>query len=419
MPFFNSAYRTETRSSVSDEAQSTAVTKWIEPDNALTLRMIDTIEELDRHELAWRELFEIHASTHQMFQSFAWTRTWATYYLNQRRFDALALAIVVVWSGNRLVLVLPLAVYRFSGLRILRCLGAPVSQYGDALVDRTVVDDVTVCRALSLAIEQTQCDVVDLRKVRHDAEIRPALEALGAVVVHRAQAPFVDLAQAVDREGYWKWFSGQARKQRRKRRRQLAEIGPLKFATLEAGCCAAIEARQAIAMKRKALSASGRLSLIVHDDRFEQFFVDLARVCDRGAQVRVSILSCGDHVIAREIGIVCKRGYAAHVGVFDPEYARFAPGRLQIDDKIEHCLEEGLLTFDFLAPEDDYKWEFADAAVPVLDYALVVTTRGAMFDRLVVRGALPLVRSMKNVLPSLRPKVVAAHLYSALRLGKA
>lgn len=340
----------------------------------------------------WRELFHRSARAQHVFQSFSWLSTWAEHYMSGAREHDLA--IVAVRWNERLCLLLPLVTRRQAGLTVLQWMGDPVSQYGDALISRDAVDQGLLREALLFAAQETGADLIDLRKVRDDANVVPALVQLGATVIAEQKAPYIDLAQAKTMNGYLDRFSSSTRKQRRRRRRRLEEIGKVDFERLGPGERAKAESRETIRHKRKTLLASAYLTVL--DGRFERFFEEVCeKSCDEIEAV-VSVLRCGDQAIAREIGLKCKDGYIAHVGVFDDTFAKYAPGSQQIDETILTCFETGTQTYDLLAPADEYKLALADGSVGVRDYVYALTHRGAAYASIVLKTGRPFVRGLRD-----------------------
>ena len=105
----------------------------------------------------------------------------------------LSLAIVIARSGGRLVMVLPFAIERTFGLRQLVWMGAPLSQYGDVLIDAGIEAAPALRAAWSFAMKQLKPDLVWLRKVRDDAAVTPLMREIGAAVTQRLEAPYIDL----------------------------------------------------------------------------------------------------------------------------------------------------------------------------------------------------------------------------------
>ena len=347
----------------------------------------------------WDQLFEAHGQAHQCFQSFAWNRHWCTHYLDRRPGDARRLAIVTARLDGQLILVCPLAECRHGGLVHLHWMGAPVSQYGDALLsDHPAAPDL-LRDGLEFAARITGADLLDLRKVRADSAAAPVLETLGARTLNKEPAPYMDLASAEDFESYAERFSARSRKQRRRRRRRLDELGGLKLVCLEPGDEASAQAALTVKHKRDSLRRTNVIAPALEDTRFEFFFRDVANETAQSTDCLVSLLCCGDDVIAREIGLQCKDGYLAHVAVYDEAYARFGPGVLQIEDMMAQCYARGLGTYDLLAPADSYKLSLADGTVEVCDYVRPLTRRGAIYAHSVLGFVRPLVRRMKHKAP--------------------
>ena len=340
---------------------------------------------------AWNALFAAHAKPCQVFQSHTWVETWCRHYLPAAAKGRLAVG--TAWQGDELVAVLPMVTSYCAGLTILRWLGEPVSQYGDAIVAphaRPLLQPLLVHVA-----HETRAGVMDLRKVREDAAIRTVVESLGGVTTAEQSAPFVDLSSAPDADAYLARFSSNSRKQRRRRRRRLEEAGAVRFDWMAPGREAANEAAVTVREKRATLPAGDFTSAL--DARFEAFFADIAAANSPDISCRVSLLHCGDKVIAREIGLVAKEGYVAHVGTFDADYGRFAPGTMQIDETIGACCSDGIATYDFLAPANDYKVALADGQVPVRDYAVPFSRRGALYGDLMLRSARPVAKRVRDV----------------------
>ncbi len=88
----------------------------------------------DALEPAWNDLYERAGRGSQVFQAFNWNWHWCNHYLADTNDTNVSLAVVTAWRGDRLVLVLPLALTRAAGLKQLVWMGEPVSHSGDALV---------------------------------------------------------------------------------------------------------------------------------------------------------------------------------------------------------------------------------------------------------------------------------------------
>jgi CelD/BcsL family acetyltransferase involved in cellulose biosynthesis len=69
-----------------------------------------------------------------LFQTFNWNWHWANHYLSAAQPAATPLAIVTAHRQGRLIGLWPLVLVASGGLKVLRWMGEPVSQYGDVLI---------------------------------------------------------------------------------------------------------------------------------------------------------------------------------------------------------------------------------------------------------------------------------------------
>ena len=112
--------------SASSEKKASLLDELITP----TFSIIKTAKEFDGLKQEWNELFEAHGTGTQLFQTYNWIWHW----INQ--FD-LAPRNMVILTGkidDELVLVAPLILENKFGLKLLKWIGEPVSQYGDILI---------------------------------------------------------------------------------------------------------------------------------------------------------------------------------------------------------------------------------------------------------------------------------------------
>lgn len=365
----------------------------------IDLEIVDDVTGLVALQEDWDDLFAQCGQANRHFQSYLWNRHWCTYFLNNRPGDARKLAIVTARRHGRLILLCPFAEYRHAGLIHLSWMGAPVSQYGDVLVSPDIAAQDALRAGLKFVVEAVRADLIDLRKVRRDAAIAPALIETGAYATSETEAPYMDLGTARDTEDYVRRYSSQSRKQHRRRRRRLNEQGELRFVCLEPGAQAARHSAIAVRQKRDSLVRNNTVCPALCDDRFERFFEVFANEAKDTTTCLVSLLYCGENVIAREIGLACGTSYCAHVGVYDHRYARFSPGVLQIQDTISECFARRFTTYDLLAPSDEYKLALADASVNVCDYVWPITWRGAIYVNTVLRIARPAMKFGKDYAP--------------------
>jgi CelD/BcsL family acetyltransferase involved in cellulose biosynthesis len=344
----------------------------------VTFEVIRERAGLDALEPEWNDLFRRAGRSAQLFQTFNWNWHWANHYLSATPGGrgGPSLAIVAVRREGRLVMLWPLVLERAVGLRVLRWMGEPVSQYGDVLAE-DLPDGLRLMRqAWRFIAARLGADVVCLRKVRADAAIAPLLRELGMQQTDATEAPYLDLASAPDFARYEQRYTGKARKNRRRLARRLAEQGPLSIERHTGGAEARAAAPLAITLKREWIKQTGRVSRALGDERFAAFFADVAEGRIRPAGCGVTVLTSNGAPAGIAVDITCGERRAAHIIVHDPRLEPFSPGTLLLEAWIKGASADGIATFDLLAPAYAYKLDWADGTVAVGDFARGLTLAG-------------------------------------------
>jgi CelD/BcsL family acetyltransferase involved in cellulose biosynthesis len=86
-----------------------------------------------------------------------------------------------------------------------------------------------------------------------------------------------------------------------------------------------------------------------------QMFVELRR---RGALV-VTSLWAGELLLAAHLGAFADNRLYWWVPAYDPEFARYSPGRLMLEAMLRESFHRQHVEFDFLIGNEAYKWYYA------------------------------------------------------------
>ncbi len=340
------------------------------------LQLVTTISGFRALEADWNALFERAGRSEQMFQTFNWLWHWTNHFLPA---DTRALAIVTIYRDGRLVGVLPLILESVVGLKQLAFMGAPVSQYGDALIEDDANATQILKRGVTFAMAVTGADLLRLAKVRDDAAIAPVLAGVAALVTGVEEAPYIDLAAAKTFADYEMRFSSKARKNRRRLERRLEDRGPVDIQWDLKGGAAAEASNTTLVLKRAWLKSRGQLSKALADPRVDAFFADVCSGDSRPVGAHVALLRSGGEIANAAISVSVKGRQALHILAYGLKFEKCAAGILHVEKLIAHAFASGAQTFDFLAPRHDYKLEWADGAMRVADYALPATTAGKIY----------------------------------------
>lgn len=351
--------------------------------DGFTLELAADMAAFDALEPEWEDLFARSAASHQLFQSFAWNRVWARHYIEcGPGGEKLSPAVITGRRNGRLVLVWPLVVWRASGLRHVTWMGEPASQYGDVLVERGPATEAELRRSWRYALDRLSPDVVTLRKVREDASVLPLMSAIGAHRTACHAAPYLDLECAASFRAYEQRYSTKARKNRRRLMRRLVEKGTIGFVHVGHGPEAAKLTAKALELKRAWLDDRNVVASALRDNRILALFEEFVSVPRRGAAARVFALTRDGQPIAIMVAICHAGRLAGHVFAYDVRGEASGAGVLLLEDIVRHAFRERFSVLDLMAPADAYKLDWADAAVPVCDWAVALSLEGRIYRRL-------------------------------------
>jgi CelD/BcsL family acetyltransferase involved in cellulose biosynthesis len=365
-------------------------------------------------EAEWNSLFALSGMGHQIFQSFNWNWHWAQSFLDGSEGASSSETIVLLTGrrGGQLVTLWPMVMARRGLLKELAWMGEPVSQYGDVLLDQTLVQPTEVLQAgWDYLCRTLKPDLARLRKVRADAAIAPLLDMLSSLHTAELEAPFIDLTKAKDFAAYEERFPNRARRNRRRQMRRLEEAGTVTFKHLDEGAEASALAASAIELKRQWLIDRGYVSPALADARMARFMTAVATGDSHSTATRVSALQAGEKTAALQIGFTAHNTRVLHVIVYDRAFEKMAAGVLHLEEAIRHGFDENLDRIDLLAPAASYKLDWADGTVPVIDHAIGLSPKGRAYARIYLGYLRGRLKSTVERLPlKVRQILVTTHL---------
>ena len=139
---------------------------------ALAITVVRDRAGFDALEPQWNVLLAGAGRDTHLFQTFNWNWHWANHYLSAAAQPATtSLAIVTAHRQGRLIALWPLVLVRCGGLKVLRWMGEPVSQYGDVLVAKLPDKAAVLRQCWRYIVDHLGADAAHLRKVRADADI--------------------------------------------------------------------------------------------------------------------------------------------------------------------------------------------------------------------------------------------------------
>ncbi len=367
-------------------------------ENTPEFNIVRTLDEFEALENQWNRLFEENGRGPQLFQTFNWVWHW----INQYPSPPKNLIILTGHKDDELVIVAPLVIEKKLGIKTIKWLGEPVSQYGDILIKNDINNSQWLKKGLSYLKNNLKPDLFYMRKTRFDAAITPILENFSATILEETQAPYIEILGAKNFAEFNKRYSQRSRKSKRRHRRKLEEKGELSFLLHKEGREAKKGAIHALRLKREWLKAIGMISPAFSGPTLDRFFANAAATNDHPTGLRVSQLCVDDRPAAIELGFQLKNYYGAHLGAYEPDFIAHSPGSLQMQDTIAALIDEGIETIDLFAPGDQYKFEWTDQSVPVYDFSYPISLKGHLFEKAYLQRLRPVLKNHANSLSKLK-----------------
>lgn len=301
--------------------------------------------------------------------------------------------------SGKVVAILPLAEKKKGFITTTEWIGEPLIQYGDILLD-PMANLLGLRADILKAFTSGDVSAVHLRNVRADSRIMKVLELEKMQVGATRQAGITDLSKFDDPADYWATFSRRTKKNRNKKRRGMAEIGPLSIEVVEPGEQGAFLGDLALEWKKDWLAERGLSSRAFLDRRALACLSDMFAHASDTNPMRICVLRAGEHPVAIEVSLVSDGTCIAFMGSYDAQYEHLSPGTLQMEALIEHGFENGWKAYDMLAPMTEYKERWSTDSVPVADYILAADLWGLAYRDGYIRGFRPLLKSALMALPA-------------------
>jgi CelD/BcsL family acetyltransferase involved in cellulose biosynthesis len=322
---------------------------------------------------AWTALWE--QSSGLVFQSHAWVAAW---WSTLPGTDRAALRIGLVWQGERLIAVLPFAIARRRGLKILEWAAASYTDYADIL--RAPDCPVAALQPVWRQIGQSGgYDLALLNRLLPDAaarilatpESRPALRPN-----HREEISFRVGGNFTTGAA---WLDSQSKKTRqnyRRGRKALEESGPVNFRLVGPEEDLGPILDRLGALKREWLEARASESELFDDKATA--LPALVDALHAAGILRVFVLESAGTIIAISVNFVERDTMMAFLTTYDRQVERASPGMLLMIDYVCWSIDHGLKLVDFLCGAEPFKLRFANQSVTLGTFAAARTPLGRL-----------------------------------------
>lgn len=172
----------------------------------------------------------------------------------------------------------------------------------------------------------------------------------------RLRSPYIELPS--DPDAATQLLSGKRRRDLRRRRRLLEEVGEVRVDPAEEGD---LDRLLADGFRVEALGWKGeRGTAIASDERTRRFYADVARWARRQGWLRLGFLRLEGRAIAFDLGLQHEGSHYLVKTGYDPAYRTHAPGVQLRLESVTRAAADGCRTYEFLGQPESTKLEWTD-----------------------------------------------------------
>jgi CelD/BcsL family acetyltransferase involved in cellulose biosynthesis len=277
------------------------------------------------------------------------------------------------------VLIWPFALYHDGPWVVARQLGPETSQYSAIVTqdDEGVIERAE--RAWTFIIENIKCDVVSLPTVREFSVIDRLFRSARSGWSSRVRVPNYWLAREdfPDWDQYQKSRSSRKRLDLSRRRRRFGELGGVVFEASLKGAAYQEVIGWLLDQKLAWLKRTGMQNEWLNSPHYEKFLRAFGS-SDAPSGVLLSVLRQNGKLIAVHLGCVGRSSMECLIHTYDPEYSRFSPGMLLIEDVVKWCIDRGL-GYDLRIGNEWYKSYFCDHQADTIHYRIARSQFGKIY----------------------------------------
>ncbi|HEX4411832.1 MAG TPA: GNAT family N-acetyltransferase [Xanthobacteraceae bacterium] len=290
--------------------------------------------------------------------------------------------LVVVKTGDKPILYLPLVIERVFNIRLLRFMDAGVSDYNAPIVrsDDTLsrVDFDFLWPKILAALPKI--DAIDLEKMPSDIVGRPNPLTNLRCVPYASSGHSLLLSLLHGAVGARHSVRAQ-RKNLRRRYRALSELGQADFVINPTGIKAAYVLDRLLDLKRqKYLRTTGRDFLTMPG--VTRFYREMTAPSRLGRISHLSAVLCNDRVASAHLGFIGRGRFHYAVPAYDLEYRRFEVGHLLLEHLIDGSFEQGSTTYDLGVGDFAYKGRWSTHRLTLRNCEKALTFTGWLYFKI-------------------------------------
>lgn len=332
-----------------------------------THEIVTSPGEFARLEGDWNEFWQrAHGA---VFQSHAWISAWLHADPDAKKWR---LHVALARRDGQIAAILPLAIRRYHGVRVLEFATQRFSDYCDGIGPPDLLQALW-----SKVIRQGGFDVIRLRNVSPEAATRPAL----------ASAPLSFLTEEEDEislrlgsvwpdgDAWLRTLNKKKKSNNARGRRMLAELGDVTVERFH-GAMPVDTIVELADLKRRWLQETKAQSALL--DGGPGLLIAFAESLARVDRLYAFVIRCGGKIVAGAINATHGKRVWAYFSAYDSQFQRVSPGILLMTEYTQRALDEGFEEVDYLRGNETYKFEFATTYARLSRFTGAVTLPGRL-----------------------------------------
>lgn len=335
--------------------------------------LLEGVDDFARIEGSWNELAQ-SVVTSRYTQTFEWANLgWHKKSASQN--DILLCA--TVWLGERLVAVWPFQRTLLGHVTHIEPLGSGIhEEYSDPLISPDV-DARRVCELLYQLI-RPMADVLDIHFVQQNGPMQMVLSDAGVLNIAMPYTTYIVERRGADSfDALLKTYSGHFRGRLKQKRKYLQKAGDLRFELLDTIAGREETIKWVVDEKRQWLRRQNKTSSWLAKDEAQSFFSASSPKTGEFGSIGLFRLTLDGKTIAACITTVDRSRIEYLIASFDPQYGRFAPGTMLMEEVVRWGVEHGL-DFDMRPVHMDYKVQWANTTIRQTKLRIALTLKGAV-----------------------------------------
>jgi CelD/BcsL family acetyltransferase involved in cellulose biosynthesis len=287
--------------------------------------------------------------------------------------------LVVVRSGGRPILFLPLVIEQVFNIRLLRFMDAGVVDYNAPILcsEHTLTQPEFAQLWSEIMALLPKVDAIDLQKMPGNIVGRHNPMTYFDCVPHGSSGHALSLGVLrgeVDARASVRL----QRKNIQRRHEALNGLGRTDFAVNPTGVTTGYVLDRLLDLKRqKYLRTTGRDFLATPG--VTRFYREMAAPGRIGRISHLSAVLCNDRVVSAHLGFIGRGRFHYLVPAYDTEYRRFEVGHMLLQHLIDQSFERGLATFDLGVGDFPYKARWATHHMALYNYERALTLNGWLY----------------------------------------